>query len=244
MPKVFYNLERNQPMISEQDVILILTNPDRLDIFKRIITSAIALGSAAKDFPKYKGKLIQLVINSSERLMHVLKGGGPLSLSVLAMYFFEHKDELIQMSFSNPEIFECLIPRHSDLVNFVKHFPEHEKQLIKLVLYNPEQFKRLIPTSFALSSIAQNFYKYSDIFFARTVGQAIKSLKSEAEIGKNARVIYQGVGPNQNSFFKRLPDELNIKIAGLTADGTLYEHDKHRAEQIASEHYSRISYSN
>lgn len=82
------------------------------------------------------------------------------------------------------------------------------------------------------------------LFYLREMEKPVAIRKSEAEIRKKSRVLYQGKNSRvlyqagmQQTLFKKLPDFLCMEIAGLTGNRAV--HNEKTATEIAIENFER-----
>lgn len=208
--------------------------------FKRLIKNSFYLRETAKQFPEYTEELIKRVLQNPKEFKRLIDSF--LAFCQIAKQFPEHADELIRRILENPQEFKKLmndmIYDHSTLCETEKYFPGYAVKLMKDILDNPKEFRRVIKFSAHLVSMVMHFPLYTDIFGRSSIEETISFIKVKVEIRKNARVLSQAYRTG-TGFFGKLPPEINIKIAGLTGNFSLY--NKKSAEELANKIFASLA---
>lgn len=212
----FYRMMKSYPDYSNALIQRVINHADD---HPSVFDSVRLLRSITAKFPNYKDQVLSLLDAGSEHHKHLIEKIGQLDM--MRSFFPEKAAEYVKYLLNNMDEFKRLVTALDDVINFAEKFPQHAEVFIEIFIDEPSLFKDLVKTHDDLKTLAKQFPQYAvgakNVFGRASTDEAIRFLKSRAEIRKNMRQITR-IGSTPSLFRKMMPPEMIIQIAANTRD--------------------------
>lgn len=241
---------------AKENLLSALKNESSLNM---LLPDWIKIGAAKNLFPQYTEKLFQFVMQNSDEYLWNLR-----KLTQAVLIFPQYTNVLFEFMLKNSKIFLNYV---RDIRLAIETFPQQISTIRYFVFYNSDNF---LSTIHAIKAAIEMFPECSDVLQKKSIDAitsisfnneelikntinkvqtAVKEFISSQEIAKNAYLIAQAnrdTAPEKKDekfkFFRMLPPEIGVKVAGLTAV-VAHPEGKPQPEEIAEEGFRRLGVS-